>query len=67
MAIKHGEITRTLPDGSILAWDSTEVNVVTRRAMDKIVEQRVNSLRELLGHSVKSDAPKRAPRKSAAA
>lgn len=48
MALVHGEVTQTLPDGATLRWDSTEVDPALRARMDAVIEDSVASLRELL-------------------
>lgn len=69
MAIKHGEVTRRLPGGWTLRWDSTEVDPAMRKATDKVVDEHVASLRELLGRPPEParSAPRATRRRSAAA
>jgi hypothetical protein len=63
MAPKHDEIVRRQADGWALAWDASEGDPATRRAVDKIVAQHVEALHELL----RGEKPRRAAEQPRAA
>jgi hypothetical protein len=63
MVPKHDEIVRRQADGWALAWDASEGEPATRKAVDKVVARHVKALHELL----RGDEPPRAtPRRRAA-
>jgi hypothetical protein len=55
MAAHHDEIIRNLGDGWSLAWDTTEVDPATQRAMDKVVKTNVAALKQALAATARPD------------
>jgi hypothetical protein len=62
MAPRHDEIIQDLGDGFAVAWDSTETDAKTRRAVRKVAEERSSRLGEILGTGERRSAPSGAAR-----
>jgi hypothetical protein len=48
MAPKHDEIVKDLGEGWSMAWDTNEVDRKTREAIDAVVQQNAESLRQII-------------------
>jgi hypothetical protein len=51
MTPKHDEIIKQLGDGWSMAWDTTEIDEDTRRAINRVIADMSDDLREILAEA----------------